>query len=86
MLALHALQFYVFNFISVIILSELNTELIIAYRSEYCRNVKLKYCLESTADWAQEFRERLAKPYNKGGFSGRYYNIEDVAHHLVLAR
>ncbi|CAI9716408.1 Hypothetical predicted protein [Octopus vulgaris] len=37
-------------------------------RSEYCRIVKLKYCLESDADWAKEFRRRLGTDSSKGGF------------------
>jgi len=40
------------------------------FRSEYCRNVKLKFCLEADALWSREFRERLQKPANEGGFSG----------------
>lgn len=39
-------------------------------RSEYCRNVKLKYCLQSDAFWAQEFRENLKKSPSDGGFTG----------------
>lgn len=37
-------------------------------RSEYCRIVKLKYCLESDADWAKDFRRRLGTDSSKGGF------------------
>ncbi|KAL5018014.1 hypothetical protein ScPMuIL_003736 [Solemya velum] len=37
-------------------------------RSEYCRIVKLKYCLESDADWAKDFRHRLSTKSNDGGF------------------
>ena len=39
-------------------------------RSEYCRNVKLKYCLVSDAPWAKAFREKLAKQPSEGGFTG----------------
>ncbi|KAL3876551.1 hypothetical protein ACJMK2_034392 [Sinanodonta woodiana] len=37
-------------------------------RSEYCRLVKLKYCMESDADWAKDFRQRLAIKPSEGGF------------------
>jgi len=42
-----------------------------ASRSEYCRNVKLKYCLVSDAPWAKAFREKLAKQPSEGGFTGK---------------
>jgi len=42
-----------------------------ASRSEYCRNVKLKYCLMSDAPWAKAFREKLAKQPSEGGFTGK---------------
>jgi len=41
-------------------------------RSEYCRNVKLKYCLMSDAPWAKAFREKLAKQPSEGGFTGKH--------------
>ena len=39
-------------------------------RSEYCRNVKLKYCLEAEGAWAEGFRAKLGKAANEGGFTG----------------
>ena len=39
-------------------------------RSEYCRNVKLKYCLEAEGAWAEGFRAKLGKGANEGGFTG----------------
>ena len=47
--------------------------LIFICRSEYCRNVKLKYCLESDSPWAQDFREKLSKDYQHGGFKGKHH-------------
>ena len=42
-------------------------------RSEYCRNVKLKFCLEANTPWAEEYRERLGKKVVDGGFTGLYH-------------
>lgn len=47
------------------------------YRSEYCRNVKLKYCLEADTDWAKEFREKVKKPASEGGFTGAVIYVYD---------
>ena len=53
--------------------------LFIFFRSEYCRIVKLKYCLESDADWAKEFRRRLGTDSSKGGFRSKSLTILNIS-------